>query len=66
VSEPARSAPEFAAATQPSDNLHGLISEAAKDLEDYQRLTAQGKLGEAGKKLDELKNAIIRLNTLQR
>jgi len=35
-------------------------------LEDYQRLTAEGKLGEAGKKLDELKSAINRLNTLQR
>ena len=66
ASEPARSAPESAAATQPADNLHGLIAEAAKDLEDYQRLTAQGKLGEAGKKLDELKNTINRLNTLQR
>ncbi|MGA8672332.1 MAG: UPF0182 family protein, partial [Terracidiphilus sp.] len=66
ASEPARSVPESAAATQPADNLHGLIAEAAKDLEDYQRLTAQGKLGEAGKKLDELKNTINRLNTLQR
>lgn len=66
ASEPARSAPESAAATLPADNLHGLIVEAAKDLEDYQGLTAQGKLGEAGKKLDELKYTINRLNTLQR
>jgi len=66
ASEPARSAPESAAATLPADNLHGLIAEAAKDLEDYQGLTAQGKLGEAGKKLDELKYTINRLNTLQR
>jgi uncharacterized membrane protein (UPF0182 family) len=51
---------------QPATNLHGLIADAAKDLVDYQRLTAEGKLGEAGKKLEELKSAIDRLNTLQR
>jgi uncharacterized protein len=27
--------------------------EAAKDLADYQRLTAEGKLGEAGQKLEQ-------------
>lgn len=48
-----------------TNNLHGLIAKAAKDLEDYQRLTAAGKLGEAGQKLDELKGAIKRLNSLQ-
>ena len=31
------------------------IKQAAQDLADYQRLTAQGKLGEAGAKLDALK-----------
>lgn len=46
----------------PTTDLHGLISQAAKDLEDYQRLTAQGKLGMAGQKLDELKNLIKELN----
>ena len=39
------------------------IAEAAKDLADYQRLTAEGKLGEAGQKLEELKRAIDKLNT---
>ena len=47
-------------------DLHGLIQDAAKDLEDYQRLTSDGKLGEAGQKLDELKNVINRLNALQK
>ncbi len=37
------------------------IQQAAQDLADYQRLTAQGKLGEAGAKLDALKS---RLNHL--
>ena len=32
-----------------------LIAEAAKNLADYQRLTAEGKLGEAGQKLEQLK-----------
>jgi uncharacterized protein len=35
-------------------------------LADYQRLTAEGKLGEAGQKLEELKRAIDKLNTPQR
>jgi hypothetical protein len=66
ASEPARAVAESASPSQPQDNLHGLIADAARDLEDYQRLTAEGKLGEAGKKLEELKNAISRLNTLQK
>jgi uncharacterized membrane protein (UPF0182 family) len=43
-----------------------LIAEAAKDLADYQRLTAEGKLGEAGKKLEELKRKLDQLNTRQK
>src|ERR1700674_5437079 len=38
-------------------------TEAAKDLADYQRLTAEGKLGEAGQKLEELKRALDKLKT---
>ena len=40
-----------------------LISEAARDLADYQRLTAEGKLGEAGQKLEAFKQ---KLDELQR
>ncbi len=58
-------APASAASTQPPADLHALIAEAAKDLADYQRLTAEGKLGEAGQKLEELKRALDRLNTRQ-
>ncbi len=47
-------------------DLNALIAEAAKDLADYERLTAEGKLGEAGKKLEELKSTIDKLNTRQR
>ncbi|MBW8747711.1 MAG: UPF0182 family protein [Acidobacteria bacterium] len=61
------SSPRTAEAPQPSrasltPDLRSLIAEAGKDLTDYQRLTAEGKLGEAGKKLEELKRVIDRLN----
>jgi len=44
-------------------NTDGLIAAAARDLADYQRLTAEGKLGEAGRRLEELKQKLDRLNT---
>jgi uncharacterized protein len=55
-----------ATSPQPAADLNALIAQAAKDLADYQRLTAEGKLGEAGQKLEELKRAIDKLNTRQR
>jgi uncharacterized membrane protein (UPF0182 family) len=58
--------PASAASPQPAGDLNALIAEAAKDLADYQRLTAEGKLGEAGQKLEELKRAIEKLNARQR
>jgi uncharacterized protein len=51
---------------QPAADFNALISEAAKDLADYQRLTAEGKLGEAGQKLEELKRALDKLNTVKK
>ncbi len=50
----------------PPRDLNALIAEAAKDLADYQRLTAEGKLGEAGQKLEELKRALDKLNARQK
>jgi soluble cytochrome b562 len=35
-----------------------LIKLAAQTFDDYQRLTSEGKLGEAGQKLDELKRIL--------
>ena len=64
--EPARHALASAGSRQPAADLDALIAEAAKDLADYQRLTAEGKLGEAGQKLEELKRALDKLNTRQR
>jgi uncharacterized membrane protein (UPF0182 family) len=51
---------------QPATDLNGTIAEAAKAFADYQRLTAEGKLGEAGQKLEDLKRAIDKLNSRQR
>jgi len=59
--ESARGAP--ASTALPAADLNALIAEAARDLADYQRLTAEGKLGEAGQKLEELKRVLDKLNT---
>jgi len=64
--EPMRRAPPSAASAQPGADLDALIAEAAKDLADYQRLTAEGKLGEAGQKLEELKRALDKVSTRQK
>ena len=67
--EPAAVGPFFEvveAAPQPSatgpgasaPDVDALITEASRALADYQRLTAEGKLGEAGQKLDQLKRAL--------
>jgi uncharacterized membrane protein (UPF0182 family) len=68
VSAPAESdrktsASASASKPQPEADFNALIAEAAKDLADYQRLTAEGKLGEAGQKLEELKRVLDKLNT---
>jgi len=64
--ESQRNTPTSAASPHPAADLNALIAEAAKDLADYQRLTAEGKLGEAGQKLEELKRTLDKLNARQR
>jgi uncharacterized protein len=44
-------------------DLNALIAEAAQDFNDYQRLTAAGKLAEAGQKLEALKRALEQLES---
>jgi hypothetical protein len=63
--EPARNA-AASAATKPAEDLNTLVAGAAKDLADYQRLTAEGKLGEAGQKLEQLKQKLDQLNARQK
>jgi hypothetical protein len=55
-----------AAANKPVEDLDALVRGAAKDLADYQRLTAEGKLGEAGQKLEQLKRKLDELNAHQK
>ena len=55
-----------AAAAKPVADLNALITGAAKDLADYQRLTAEGKLGEAGQKLEALKRKLEDLSARQK
>ena len=56
---PASNAP---AGAQAAPNQQQLIRQANQDFTDYQRLTSQGKLTEAGQKLDDLKRVLSRLN----
>ena len=51
---------------QPEADFKALIVEAARDLADYQRLTAEGKLGEAGQHLESLKQKLDQLQRAQR
>jgi uncharacterized membrane protein (UPF0182 family) len=54
--------PPSAGAPNASPDLNALIDAAARDLSDYQRLTAEGKLGEAGQKLEQLKQKLEELS----
>ena len=49
------------AAAAAAVDVNALIAQAAKDLTDYQRLTAEGKLGEAGQRLEALKATLDQL-----
>jgi uncharacterized membrane protein (UPF0182 family) len=65
-SEPSAAPPAAVAvaskqAPQPTDQT-ALIAEASRDFDDYQRLTAEGKLAEAGQKLEALKHVLDTLN----
>jgi uncharacterized membrane protein (UPF0182 family) len=64
--EPERSSAAPATGTKPGADVSTLITGAAKDLADYQRLTAEGKLGEAGQKLEQLKRKLDELNAHQK
>jgi uncharacterized membrane protein (UPF0182 family) len=50
----------------PGAEVDTLISDAARDLSEYQRLTAEGRLGEAGQRLESLKQKLDALNQRRR
>jgi uncharacterized protein len=60
-----RAAQQVSSPAAPGD-VNGLIAEAARDLAEYQRLTAEGKLGEAGQRLEALKEKLERLASQKR
>jgi uncharacterized protein len=50
-----------AAGAAQAEDRNALIHAAAQDLQYYEQLTAQGRLGEAGQKLDDLKAKLAAL-----
>jgi uncharacterized protein len=51
-----------APSTSAAPDLNALIDGAARDLNDYQRLTSEGKMAEAGQKLEQLKQKLGELS----
>jgi len=68
ATEAPRTVPESGAPNQPQPaqaaDLKSLVAQASKDFSDYQRLTSEGKLSDAGQKLDDLKRTLDKLNAL--
>ncbi len=62
----ATSAPVAGGTPQPAESVNALIQQASQDFNEYQSLTAAGRLGEAGKKLDDLKAVLGKLNARAR
>ena len=56
--------PKPSPAPTPSQTLQQLIIRAIQEFEDYQRLTSQGKLGEAGQKLEQHKRTLEEIRKL--
>jgi uncharacterized membrane protein (UPF0182 family) len=50
----------------PAQDLPQLINRAIQEFEDYQRLTSQGKLGEAGQKLEQHKRTLEEIRRLSK
>jgi uncharacterized membrane protein (UPF0182 family) len=55
-----------AGSPEAASDLDALIADAARDLSEYQRLTAEGKLGEAGQRLEALKKKLEQLQQRRR
>ena len=65
-SPPSSAASPSATVQEGPADRESLIRQAAQDLADYQRLTAEGKLGEAGQKLEHLKRTLEELSKRSR
>lgn len=57
--QPSQTAPQQPApSATPAQDLQQLVNRAIQEFEDYQRLTSQGKLAEAGQKLEQHKRTL--------
>ncbi|HBB86920.1 MAG TPA: membrane protein [Blastocatellia bacterium] len=61
---PAQPGASPGASPAPRQDAQQLINKAVQELEDYQRLTSQGKLGEAGQKLEQHKRTMEELKRI--
>ncbi|MFN2515086.1 MAG: UPF0182 family protein [Pyrinomonadaceae bacterium] len=59
--KPAEGTSKPAASTAPGESVQQLINRAVQEFDEYQRLTSQGKLGEAGQKLEQHKRTLEEL-----
>ena len=59
--QPAEGQPKPSASPPSTDTVQQLIIKAIQEFEEYQRLTSQGKLGEAGQKLEQHKRTLEEL-----
>ncbi len=50
-------------APKQAESQGSLITQASRDFSDYQRLTSEGKLADAGQKLDDLKRVLDKLSS---
>jgi uncharacterized protein len=62
--KPAETPAKPGASPTPREDAQQLINRAVQELEDYQRLTSQGKLGEAGQKLEQHKRTMEELKRI--
>jgi hypothetical protein len=60
--QPAANQPGTSSGPAKAPDTNQLIGQAGRDFSDYQRLTSEGKLSEAGQKLDDLKRVLDQLN----
>lgn len=63
---PAPTPQQPAPSATPAQDLQQLVNRAIQEFEDYQRLTSQGKLGEAGQKLEQHKRTLEEIRRLTR
>jgi uncharacterized membrane protein (UPF0182 family) len=62
--KPVEPGPSPGATPVPTQNLQQLVTRAIQEFDDYQRLTAQGKLAEAGQKLEQHKRTLEEIQKL--